>query len=82
MLRKLTRRQVELLKMLSTTEWRKAPLLTKAATILSLEKRGLIRMRVPDRVLAANWMMWYVTYSEYKLRLTEAGIKEKKGLKI
>lgn len=43
--KRLTRAQQELLDSLSTTEWRKAPLLTRAATILSLVDRGLVKMR-------------------------------------
>lgn len=43
---KLSQAQQKLLKALSFKKWMKAPLLTKAATILSLEERGLIKMQV------------------------------------
>lgn len=60
--RGLTVCQADLLDALSALEWRKAPPFTKAATILSLQARGLIEMRPAD----GFWMAQ--RYSDYLLR--------------
>jgi hypothetical protein len=68
---KLSGNQQELLDALSESEWRTAPLLTKSATILSLEKRGLIKMRMPERyrkgILTRPFIVPYITYGDYEL---------------
>lgn len=60
--RKLTKEMLRVLGTLSTAEWRKAPLGTKSATILALEKRGRIDMR-------PRWSGMSFTYTDYELRL-------------
>ena len=61
---KLTPLQYDLLLALSFTKWKKPPLGTKAATILSLQERGLLKMRMPR--LGTMRLMWE-RYADYEL---------------
>ncbi len=49
--RKLTARMRSLLDSLSVVEWKKAPPFTRSETVLALQKRGLIEIRIGSDVL-------------------------------
>jgi hypothetical protein len=63
---RLTRHQKALLGLLCLDTWTVPPRYIKAATVLSLEARGLIRMRSPGTY------MW--RYSECECQLTDKGM--------
>ena len=73
---KLTELQEKLLRSLSRSGWRKAPLRTKAATILSLNERGLIVMTLSLATAYPGWR-----YADLPLKLTDAGQKARAKLK-
>ena len=72
---KLSHRQIELLNSLSSVTWKRAPLLVRAATILSLQNRGLIEMRLPYSATLGNP---YWCYADALLRLAPLGEQVKK----
>lgn len=63
---KLTRLQKELLGRLCLDSWDTPPLRTRAQTVLSLQERGLIKLRMPPRIIFGRW-------SECECQLTDEG---------
>ena len=71
----LTHNQHDFLMYLRFGRWKEPPLCTRAATVLSLQQRGYIKMHRPERSFCPR-------YSEMECQITDEGRAALKALKV